>query len=320
MPAPPTIASIPTSYGDAQAEYAALRDGCAIDRVAPRMMLALDDRSELGRLEGRLVPRPLAADGACRIALLLNEDGLLTSCLTILDDGASGALVDASNPTAEAVFAGAGIGFAARRGEVVRIRLRGPRAVAVLTGFSRATPTSVGGVATDAEIGELPVRIARTGPERAAIYCELPAARRTWDTLVAAGALPVGSAALETVRIEDAEPCLERDFSNPVTTTEAGFVEFGGEPTGDRVLVLVEYGGEVPHERATIYVGDEAIGDLRSSAWSVLRSGRPVGLARMAVAPAVPGAAVEIGSGARRVPGTVVRRASLPASLVAPNY
>ena len=158
-----------------------------------------------------------------------------------------------------------------------------------------------------------------TGPDRATIYCSREGARACWDALVAAGALPVGSTALETVRIEDAEPCLERDFTQPVPLALAGLGEFA--PTDDtRVLVSIEHEGPGPLARGTLRLDGAEVGDVRVAARSVRRAGRAIALATIDRALAAPGALIDVDAGERVLAGVVVRRAALPVGSAAPNY
>ena len=81
----------------------------------------------------------------------------------------------------------------------------GPVFLAVLGG----EPLAAGALRTDFVPGGASTLLCGTRADRATIYCGRDSARACWDSLVALGVLPVGSTALETVRIEDAEPCLE---------------------------------------------------------------------------------------------------------------
>ena len=131
------------------------------------------------------------------------------------------------------------------------------------------------------------------------MYCARSSARECWEALVAAGAVPVGSIALETVRIEDGEPCLERDFSQPQEPACAGLGEFA--PTReDRVLVAIEHEGPQPLARGVLRAGGVEVGELRVGARSVQRGGRAVALATVDRALAAPGTAIDVDAGRAR--------------------
>jgi glycine cleavage system aminomethyltransferase T len=230
---PPAIRSIPAAYdAGEQAEYAAIRSGCAIDRIAPRALVEVagDEgvRALLRALRFRLFdPGP----GEVRAAVVLAGERL-TATATVVRRAPDRLLVDCSNPTAERVLEDAGIELLSHEGQLVRMRLRGPALAAVLGSEAPAT----GVLRTDLAPGGSSTLLCGTGPDRATIYCGRDGARACWDALVAAGALPVGSTALETVRIEDAEPCLERDFPQPVHLALAAPGALIDVDAGERVL------------------------------------------------------------------------------------
>jgi sarcosine oxidase gamma subunit len=312
---PPTIASIPPAYGAAPVEYAALRRGSAVDRVAPRALLHVDATA---------VPRLLAvvalpgAATAARLALVHDAAALLSGCATIIHRAGGDALVDASNATVEPLLTAAGVPCHGLGTAVVRLRLRGPRAAATLAIAGALAPTAVGGVIEGAIVGGSPAILALVGADRYALYCDREHARTVWDALIAAGAVPVGSLALETVRIEDGEPCLERDFPQPVPPAEAGFASRGS--TGRR-LVALEHEGVPPLPSAIVRTLDGIeIGRVRVAVPSVARAGRPVALAAIAVDHATPGLPVLLDGGATRVRGLVSGLAGLAPGAAAPSY
>ncbi len=316
MSTPPQVRSIPPAYdAGEQAEYAAIRSGCAIDRVAPRAMLEVAGAGPVEALLRALRFRlfdPGPAD--VRVAVLLAGDHI-TATATVVRRAPDRLLVDCSNPTAERVLEAAGVELLEHRDQLVRMRLRGPGLAAVLGG----EPLAAGVLRTDFMPGGASTLLCGTGLDRATVYCGRDDARECWDALVAAGALPVGSTALETVRIEDAEPCLERDFPQPVVPALAGMGEFA--PTDDtRVLVAIEHEGPSPLARATLRAGGAEVGDLRVGARSVRRAGRAIALATLDRALAAPGTQIDVDAGERVLAGVVVRRAALPSGSAAPNY
>src|SRR5262249_10987070 len=261
-----------------------------IDRIAPRALADLVGGAASSlptRLRFRLFnPGP----GDVRAAVLLNEHGLLTAAATVLR--LPGRLVlDCSNPTAHVALGLPEAAFA-QDDPIVRMRLRGPRLPDVLG----ATPPAPGALRLDLEPGGSRAVGCGTGADRATVYCARSGARACWDALVAAGAEPVGSIALETVRIEDGEPCLERDFSQPQEPAAAGVGEFA--PTGEaRVLVAIEHEGPRPLAKGVLLAAGETVGEIRVGARSVLRGGRAVALATIDRALAAPGTAIDVDAG-----------------------
>jgi glycine cleavage system aminomethyltransferase T len=314
MSTPPAIRSIPAAYDAGErAEYEALRGGCGIDRIAPRAL------ADLTGADAARVPSPLRfrlfdpGPRDVRAAVLLDEHGLLTATATVVR--LPGRLVlDCSNPTARQALGMPETVFA-QDDPIVRMRLRGPALADVLG----AAPPEAGALRLDLAPGDSRTVVCGTGTDRAAIYCARSGARACWEALVAAGALPVGSIALETVRIEDGEPCLERDFPQPQEPACAGVGEFA--PTGEaRVLVAIEHEGPRPLAQAILRSGGQQVGELRVGARSVLRAGRAVALATIDRALAAPGTAVDVDAGERVLQGAVMKRAALPVGSAAPNY
>ncbi len=190
----------------------------------------------------------------------------------------------------------------AQEDPIVRMRLRGPELATVLG----TEPPPAGARLLDLTFGGARVVLCGTGSDRAAVYCARSGARQCWDALVAAGAVPVGSTALETVRIEDGEPCLERDFTQPQQPACAGLGEFA--PTDDaRVLVAIEHegpGARSPGACCGWRRGRWA--SCASGARSVQRAGRAIALATVDRALAAPGTAIDVDAGERVLAGVVV--------------
>jgi glycine cleavage system aminomethyltransferase T len=316
VPAPPTVRSIPASYGRPRAEYDAIRGSCAIDRVAPRLLVAVPADGAANAL-AVLRRRPFEpGSGAVRAAALLNDEGRLTACVTIIRRHDGTLMLDISNPTGGATLDAAGVETEPHGDEVVRMRLRGPRLAEVL---GREAPAA-GDLVENHVIGETPVVLCGTGSGRIALYCDRAGARATWDRLVTGGAVPVGGDALETVRIEDAEPCLERDFQTPLPPASAGLGAFAGGTDTARVLVAIEHEGARALERARLLHGGDEVGELRVAANGVERAGRPVALALIDRPLSAPGTPIDVDAGELQLAGVVTNQVALPPGSAAPNY
>jgi glycine cleavage system aminomethyltransferase T len=313
VPAVSPIPSIPAAYDDVMEEYRAIREGCAVDRVAARAPRVIGDASAVAE---RLRMRPWQRQVACMPALLLKDDGTMVGTATVVRMPAS-TLIDVSNEFAARSLSEAG----AAPATLARIRLRGPRTPAVLAAAGFPATSFPGDVA--AGVPDAPDAVlCRTAPERYTLYTQVDTARRCWDQLCAAGARPVGAIALETVRIEDAEPCLERDFKLPLLPAAAGLVDFAGvpaEPSPD-VLVAIEYEGLRPLPSAEVAVGGVAAGRVRVTAASIRRAGRAIALCSLDAGVAATGAAVTVGAHSSWSPGVVTARVALPRDAAAPNY
>ena len=247
MSTPPAIRTIPASYdAGEQAEYAAIRSGCAIDRIAPRALVEVAGEDAGARAPARApVPpvRPRAGRRARRGgARRRPADGDRDRRAPRARPPAPGLL----QPDRRARARGGRHRAAVARGTA---GADAPARSAAGGRAGRRDAPPAGTLRTDLAPGGSSTLLCGTGADRATIYCSLDGARACWDALVGAGALPVGSTALETARIEDAEPCLERDFTQPVPLALAGLGEFG--PTDEaRVLAAIEYEGPAPLARA----------------------------------------------------------------------
>lgn len=317
MSTPPAIRSLPATYAAGErAEYDAIRNGCAIDRIVPRALIEVQGPDAVARvLRGFRFRLHDPGPGDVRAAVLL-ADGLLTATATVVRLDAERLVVDCSNPTAQRVLSAGGSEVRRETGPqpLVRLRLRGPALAQVI-----GPPPAPGTFGTDLAPGGAAVLLCGTAPGRATIYVRRNQARACWDALVGVGAVPVGSTALETVRIEDGEPCLERDFRQPLPLAAAGLAEFGH---GDqaRVLVALEHEGQLALDHGRLLRDGAEVGELRVGARSPLRAGRPVALGLIDRALAAPGALIDVDAGERVLAGVVTRRAALPVGSAAPNY
>jgi glycine cleavage system aminomethyltransferase T len=320
VPTPPVIRTIPLAYRLADDEYRAIRDGCAIDRVEPRMLARVEDSAMIDRLDAVVSWRD-ATPRSCRLGGVVRADGLLTGLVSVVRERPDRVLVDASNATVAAFLDEQAVRVTPLADTVVRVRLRGPRTGELLRSVVVGDPPALipGTVAVQTLIVDQPAVTCCTGPDRFAVYCERAAARRIWDALTAAGAIATGSVALETVRIEDGEPCLERDFTNPVAPATAGFGDLAAATAPHDRLVLIEHAGSSPLAAATIRRDGDEIGQVRVAARSPRRAGRPVALCVLREPVAVD-QAVTVDAGEAVFAGVVTRLAALPAACQAPNY
>jgi glycine cleavage system aminomethyltransferase T len=311
------IPSIPLAYASARDEYAALRSGAALDRVAVRRLVELDAarRDQLRPLRGRAG----AEDLACAAAVVVDDDERLMAVASRIRLGDHRVLLDLSNRGGAPVLERGGAEIHDQTAEIVRIRLRGPEAAAALEAVTGGAPGYPGAVRVDGDVGGLPLVVACTAPHRFALYCDRPHALPVWHALVGGGCVPVGSAALETVRIEDAEPCLERDFRGPPPLAPAGFGAFAAaEPAPGRRLVLAEHEGATPVERATVRRDGADVGDVRAAAPSPQRAGRPVAFLLVPAEHAAPATELELHTGSRAFAARVVRTVEQPPNCEAP--
>jgi folate-binding protein YgfZ len=177
-----------------------------------------------------------------------------------------------------------------------------------------------------ARLDGVAVRLVRGGGDtgEAEVWLMTPAdgTARVWGAVVAAGARPVGQAAVETLRIEAGTPRFGRDVDGSVLLPEIPFdalvSQTKGCYPGQEVVVrirdrghvnrhlrgLVFDGADVPEAGAEVRADAAAIGRVTSATRSPAL-GRAVGLAFVRRQHAAPGTRVEVQSGAQTLEATV---------------
>ena len=204
--------------------------------------------------------------------------------------------------------------------------LAGPQALALIARVAGATPPEPAWSHTLASIGGVGVRLVRGGGETGEdeIWIAAPAieAERVSKALCAAGAVAVGPAALETLRIEAGTPRFPEDIGPATLLPEVPFEALvshtKGCYPGQEVVVrirdrghvnrhlrgLVLEGDTVPPAGSEVVADEGSIGAVTSATYSPDRK-RAVALAMVRRQHAEPGAAVGVRVGDRVVPATV---------------
>jgi folate-binding protein YgfZ len=204
--------------------------------------------------------------------------------------------------------------------------LAGPEAPALAERLGGAVPDGRPWSSIVATLDGVGVRLVRGGGEtgEAEVWVATPAAEaeRVWKNLLAAGAVAVGSDALEVLRLEAGIPRFPADIGPSVLLPEVPFESLvshtKGCYPGQEVVVrirdrghvnrhlrgLVLEGGEVPAAGSEVMAGDTAIGAVTSAVLS-LSLERPIALAMVRRQHAEPGTAVAVRVGERTVPATV---------------
>jgi len=204
--------------------------------------------------------------------------------------------------------------------------LAGPQAPSLLQRLTGAVPEESPWSSLVATIEGVGVRLVRGGGETGGpeVWIAAPRAEaeRVLKTLVAAGAVPVGPAALESLRIEAGALRFPADIGPGVLLPEVPFADLVSQTKGcypgqevvvrirDRGHVnrhlrgLVLDGDAVPPVGSEIVAGDAPIGAVTSATLS-LGLGRPLALGLVRRQHAEPGTAVGVRIGERVVPATV---------------
>ena len=198
------------------------------------------------------------------------------------------------------------------------IGITGPGAVASLggiadAGFSGLAPHHASTVSVcDGEA--LVVRTDFAGLDGYDLVVAASQARPVWTALVDAGATPVGTAALDTVRVERRVPAFGRELTEGVNPLEANLIEaisfnkgcYVGQEvvarlnTYDKVqrrLVALSWENvDGPDPSAVLSLEGKKVGEVTSTAWSP-RLKKGVGLGYVKKAQAESGTMLAVGSG-----------------------
>jgi folate-binding protein YgfZ len=204
--------------------------------------------------------------------------------------------------------------------------LAGPAARETTTGLAGATPPDRPWSHIAAKLGETPVRLVsgarETGEAEVWIMCPAGEATNVRETLVGAGARPIGPEAYESLRIEAGTPLFGHDVDESVLLSEIPFENLlshtKGCYPGQEVVVrirdrghvnrmlrgLVIEGDQVPPQGAEVLADDATIGKVTSATRSFGLS-RPIALAFVRRQHAEPGTRVSVRLSGATVAATV---------------
>ncbi len=314
-------------------QYAGILD----EHAAVRKRAGLFDLSHMGRVVFRgpgrraLLQRLLTIDvekvqpGRCRYTFLLAESGGVLDDLVLYADQEEDLLVvNASNREKDLAWIGkhrtGGVEIEDRTAAVALIAVQGPASVDAVKKALDFDPSGLG-YYTFARFGDLLVsRTGYTGEDGFEVFAEAARAAALWERLVAAGAVPTGLGARDTLRTEAGMPLYGNDIDETTTPLEAGLgfavemdkPEFIGqaalrssEPARARVGLALEsrriarQGYEVFHE------GRKA-GVVTSGTWSPTLE-KSIGMAYVGRDLRKPGTALEVDVRGRREKSAVVK-------------
>ena len=319
--------------GDARAEYAAVRNGAGVVDRRDAGVLEATGRDRASFLHALLSNeiKALTAGQGCA-ATLLDVHGKVQVLLRVwvLDDRIL--LVTPPGLAAETLEALDRYLFS----EKVVLRdasedwalflAAGPQAPALLQRLAGSAPEPRAWSSVAAKLDGIDVRLVRGGGETGEpeIWVAAPRAEadRVLKALTTGGAVAVGAAALESLRIEAGALRFPADIGPAVLLPEVPFEDLVSQTKGcypgqevvvrirDRGHVnrhlrgLVLEGDVVPPAGSEIVAGEAAIGAVTSATLS-LGLGRPLALGLVRRQHAEPGTAVGVRIGERVVPATV---------------
>jgi len=181
------------------------------------------------------------------------------------------------------------------------------------------------------KLGEAPVRLVSGGREtgQAGVWIVASASEvtRAWDTLIAAGARPIGRPAFESLRIEAGTPVLGRDVDESVLLPEIPFASLVSQTKGcypgqevvvrirdrghvNRMLVgllldaTASGGADAVPDGAEVLADGAGVGRVTSSTWSFGLE-RPIALAFVRRQHAAAGSRVAVRVGERELSASV---------------
>jgi len=331
------MADRPLDFGDPAAEYAAVRTRAGLvdrgdwgvveltgrDRVTFLHALVSNDVKSLAPGQGCAAT---LLDVHGRVQVMLDLLALEDRLLLLLPPETTRRMLEALD---HYLFSEKVV-FTDLSAETRLLLVAGPEAPAVVERAARARPPAAGWSHVAGAVDGVAVRLVRgageTGEAEVWVLASAAEGKRAKDALVAAGARPVGSTALESLRIEAGTPVLGRDVDDTVLLPEipsASLVSHTkGCYPGQEVVVrirdrghvnrhlmgLVVDGDAVPAPGAELVADGAAVGRVTSATRS-LGLGRPIALAFVRRQLAEPGTAVGVRVGAATVPARV---AALP--------
>ncbi|HEX2450283.1 MAG TPA: glycine cleavage system aminomethyltransferase GcvT [Gemmatimonadales bacterium] len=213
--------------------------------------------------------------------------------------------------------------------EVGLLALQGPKAEALLQPLTQSpladiayyhfTTGSVAGVECFIS------RTGYTGEDGFELYCRDRSVGKLWSALTAAGALPIGLGARDSLRLEMGYALYGHEIDRTITPLEAGLswivkLDKGAPFVGDAALraqkqrgvmrKLVGFrldGRGIPRQGSTVWHDGREVDVVRSGAMSP-SLGVPIGTTFLPAAAATPGTRFEVAIRGERVPAEVVKR------------
>ena len=322
---------LPVQYSGVIAEHRAVRTGCGLFDVSHMGELLLRGPDALANLN-RLMTNDFSgmADGQARYSPMCYEDGGVVDDLIVYrcSDTAWLAVVNASNTAKDRDWMAAHLSGDCTLEDLsdhtAQLALQGPGAEALLRTLTADLPAKNYTAVLHGTVDGRPCLVSRTGytgEDGFELYCAPADAPALWDALTAAGALPCGLGARDTLRLEAAMPLYGHELSPSINPYEAGlgiFVklekpDFIGKaalerarPVSRRRVGLQMTGRGIAREGCPVYDGGRQVGVVTSGThcpWV----GQAVALALVDAAYKEPGTPLQVDVRGRRVDAQVVK-------------
>lgn len=322
---------LPVQYSGVIAEHRAVRTGCGLFDVSHMGELLLRGPDALANLN-RLMTNDFSgmADGQARYSPMCYEDGGVVDDLIVYrcSDTAWLAVVNASNIGKDRDWMTAHLAgdctLEDLSDQTAQLALQGPGVEALLRTLTADLPAKNYTAVLHGTVDGRPCLVSRTGytgEDGFELYCAPADAPALWDALTAAGALPCGLGARDTLRLEAAMPLYGHELSPSINPYEAGlgiFVklekpDFIGKaalerarPVSRRRVGLQMTGRGIAREGCPVYDGGRQVGVVTSGThcpWV----GQAVALALVDAAYKEPGTPLQVDVRGRRVDAQVVK-------------
>ncbi len=323
---------IPSDYGDAAAEYEAMRHRSGIRDASDAGLLDVTGRDRGSFLHAMVSNdvKSLAPGRGCAAAFL-DVHGKVQVFMTVL------ALEDRLLVLVPAGMAAKTLEsldrylfsekayFRDASGESFVFEVAGPDTPRLIHDLTGVEIPDAPWAHVAASIDAVAVRIVRstgTGEPSVVILGAAADASRTWNAATGAGARPVGARAFEAIRIEAGTPTFGADADDDVLLPEIPFLDrvsyTKGCYIGQEVVVRIRdrghvnrmlrglelEGDAVPPRGARVVADDGDVGHVTSAAWS-FGAKRPIALAMVRRQHADAGTRVTVDVDGRRLPAIV---------------
>ena len=319
---------IVSTFGEPQAEYAAVRKGVGLMDLSHRGVLELTGRDRLPFLNNLLTNQTydkptksgLAAGRGVYAFLLHNKTGRILADMTVLELG-DRTLIELDGRLAADVAAALEkykfaeqVTIANRTGQLHQLAIHGPRATASVQELPATAP--IGCAAVD--LFGTPTVIWRDDPTGSPGYGLLvpaDAARSVWMNLIGRHVRPIGWAAFNATRVEAGRPLFGIDFDEMSLPAETGpsvarAVSFTkGCYPGQEIVARMHARGQVSKKIVGLRMADgalpiagtivtddagETVGGVTSSTVSPVLSNAAIAIATMRKAAAAVGTVVNV--------------------------
>ena len=309
---------MPVQFAGIAAEHLGVRTGCGAFDLGHMGRLQVDGTRALAFL-GSQVCRTLhdIRPGQVRYGLVLAPDGtveddVLVSCLAadsfhvVVNAGNRERILELWQPPAQQQ----GVAVSDLSERQAMIAVQGPRSPSLLAGLGLDTAGIRCCAFADRTWRGVPVRLSRSGyTGEDGFECFLPSdhAVALWQAVIAAGAMPCGLGARDTLRLEAGMPLYGNELDRTVTPVEAGLI-FAINPAGGftgaevvlaqlrdgparKLVGLVVPDRRVPRQGYPVVSAGAVVGRITSGTLSPTL-GKAIGMAYVPAALAAPGTAL----------------------------